>query len=182
MFNADLEEEYLCDVDVSALLFDPRWFRSLAIEFGIASKSVFELSGQFAGSLEATTRALCDLDLWPCAVVFWEESIKLKQIRLIFQNAFLGLEDVKDNLSRLRVKLSWHSPSFKGAHYFPKHKSSLEEGLVCSCLSSHKATVGYEANDSPYQRLWMDSVYVPYRKDGNLCPRVMTVVTLSEKP
>ena len=65
MFNADLEEEYLCDVDVSALLFDPRWFRSLAIEFGIASKSVFELSGQFAGSLEASTRARSDLVVRP---------------------------------------------------------------------------------------------------------------------
>lgn len=182
VFNAELEEEYLCDVGASALLFDPRWFRPLAIELGAASKSVFELSGQFTGSLEAIARALCDLDLWPCAVVFWEESIKPKQRHLIFQNTFPGLEDVKDNLSRLRVKLSWHSPSFKGMHYFPKHKSALEDGLVCLCLSSHKATAGYEIVDSPCQRLWMDSVYVPYRKDGNLCPRVMTVATLSEKP
>jgi len=181
-FNVKLEEEYLCDVGASALLFDSRWFRPLTIELGAASTSIFELSHQFEGSLEATARALCDLDLWPCAVVFWEESVKPSQRNLIYQDTFPGLEDIKDNLLKLRTRLSWHSPSFKKVHYFPKHKSALKGGLVYSCHVSQEATSGYEVVDSPCQQLWMDSVYVPYRKDGNLHPRVMTMVTLSERP
>jgi Zn-dependent peptidase ImmA (M78 family) len=181
-FNIKREEEYLCDVGASALLFDSRWFRPLAIELGAASKSIFELSHQFKGSLEATARALCNLNLWPCAVVFWEESVKPSQKHLIYQNTLPGLEDIKDNLIKLRVRLSWHSPSFREVHYFPKHKSAPDCGLVCACHKTQKATSGYEAVDAPCQQLWMDSVYVPYRKDGSLHPRVMTVVTLSERP
>jgi Zn-dependent peptidase ImmA (M78 family) len=182
VFNVKLEEEYLCDVGASALLFDPRWFRPSALKLGAAVASIFDLSKQFNGSLEATAMALCDLDLWPCAVVFWEKSIKPKQKHLIYQNTLPGLEDVKENLSKMRVRLSWHSPSFKQVHYFPKHKSALQDGLVYSCLASQKATRGYEAVDSPYQQLWIDNVYVPYRKDGSLCPRVMTLATVSERP
>lgn len=181
-FNIKIEEEYLCDVGASALLFDSRWFRPLAIKLGAASESIFELSQKFEGSLEATARALCNLDLWPCAVVFWEESVKPSQKHMIYQNTFPGLEDIKDNLLKLRVRLSWHSSSFRGVHYFPKHKSAPDDGLVCSCHLTQDTTSGYELVDSPCQRLWMDSVYVPYRKGGNLHPRVMTVVTLSERP
>lgn len=181
-FNIKMEEEYLCDVGASALLFDSRWFRSSAINLGASSKAIFELSRQFEGSLEATARVLCDLDLWPCAVIFWEESVKPSQKHMIYQNAFPGLEDIKDSLLKLRVRLSWHSPSFREVHYFPQHKSAPDGGLVYSCHMSQEATSGYEVVDSLCQKLWMDSVYVPYRKDGALHPRVMTVVTLSEKP
>ncbi len=182
VFNVKQEEEYLCDVGASTLLFDPRWLRPLAIKLGASSTSISELSCQFEGSLEATARALCDLDLWPCAVVFWEESIKPSQRHLVNQIAFTGFEDIKDSLPKLRVRLSWHSPSFKGRHYFPKYKSAAKDGLVYLCQMSQKATAGYEVVDSSFQQLWMESVYVPYRKDGVFCPRVMTVVTLSERP
>jgi Zn-dependent peptidase ImmA (M78 family) len=181
-FNIKMEEEYLCDVGASALLFDSRWFRPLAIKLGAASESIFELSRQFEGSLEATARALCNLDLWPCAVVFWEESVKPSQKHMIYQNTFPGLEDIKDNLLKLRVRLGWHSPSFREVHYFPKHKSAADGGLIYSCHMSQEATTGYEVVDSLCQQLWMDSVYVPYRKGGELHPRVMTMVTLSERP
>ncbi len=181
-FNVRLEEEYLCDVGASALLFDSRWFRPLAIKLGVSSNAIFELSRQFGGSLEAAARSLCDLNLCPCAVIFWEKSLKPSQNHLLYQGVFPGLEDVKDAIPKLRVRLSWHSPSFAKVHHFPKHKSALESGLVYSCQMSQIATSGYEVVNSTCDQLWFDNVYVPYKKEGNICPRVMTVVTLTANP
>lgn len=182
IYNQKQEEEYLCDVGASALLFDSRWFQPRALELGISARSVFKLSKMFKGSLEATASALCDLDLCPCAVIFWEKSIKPTQKHLINQNTFPGLEGVKDDMLKVRVRLSWHSSSFQKEYYFPKYKSAIINGAVCSCFDSQESTKGYEVIESPDKQVWMDSVYVPYQKNGVLCPRVMTIATFSEIP
>jgi hypothetical protein len=181
-YSLKQEEEYLCDVGASALLFDSRWFQPRVLELGISTKSIFKLSKIFKGSLEATASALCDLDLCACAVIFWEKSIKPTQKYLINQNTLPGLEAVKDDLLKVRVRLSWHSSSFKKEYFFPRHKSALVNGLVCSCFETQESTRGYETIESSGKQLWMDSVYVPYQKNGAICPRVMTIATFSEKP
>lgn len=176
-YNLKQEEEYLCDQGASNLLFDDRWFRPSVVESGITTDAILSLSNQFAASLEATTRAWCDLDLWPCAVVFWEKSVKPSEISLIDQGVFSTFEEVKANLFKLRVKLSWHSPSFREICFLPKYKSACENGLVYKCCETKDSTSGYEQVSPKIQPLWIQNIYVPYHKDGNLCPRVMTIIT-----
>jgi hypothetical protein len=39
-FNAKQEEEYLCDVGASTLLFDPRWFLPMASGLGVSPSAI----------------------------------------------------------------------------------------------------------------------------------------------
>lgn len=178
-FNAKVEEEYLCDIGASALLFEPRWFQPLASKLGATGAAIFELAKSFGGSLEATARAWCDLDLCPCAVIFWEKTLKPSQNGLLLQETLPGLESIKEDLLVPRVRLSWHSAGFQRFGYFPKWKSAEKGGHVYACLDSGQPEAGLEnfVLGTSDQHLWTDNFYVPYRKEGVLCPRVMSVVT-----
>jgi hypothetical protein len=116
-------------------------------------------------------------------VVFWEEGLKPSQRYLLHQAALVGFEDMKEDISRLRVGLSWHSPRRGSTCYIPKHKSVDKNGPIHRCLASRSATEGYEDIDLGNSRLrvWTENVYVPCRRDGLLCPHVMSVVTVKDQ-
>jgi hypothetical protein len=177
-FDVKNEEEYLCDIGAAALLFDDRWFRPMASELGPTISAIEELTRKFEGSLEATARVWCELDLWPCCVVFWEKDLKPTQSAMRLQEALPGFEEVKDSLEEIRVQVSYHTSTFRQNLYLPKHKSVSRNGPVYACFTSGHPTEGYETFElnSSVSALWTRNEFVPYRRNGEARDRVISIM------
>lgn len=164
-FQPTREEEYLCDIGASGLLLDRRWLRPLALEMGPSLGTLMELADRFQASLSATAIALAGLNLWPCAIVFWEKGLRKSE------RAAGSSESIPP---KLRVALAATSPSF--GIFVPRNQSASPESSVYTCFVTQRPT---ESREWFYfgrvrVQLHAESSFVPYRKAGTLTPRVVS--------
>lgn len=108
-FPASSEVELLCDIGAATLLLDPRRVQPLAAAAGPSLWTLIDLAERFQASLEATARCLTNLDLWPCAVVFWEDGYRLAERPGEGAVLLPGLESFGLPAPRLRVTRAYCS-------------------------------------------------------------------------
>ncbi len=70
--NVDQEEEYLCDVAASELIFPEPFFNRDVYHSGPSILGVVELAKLYAASLQATAHKFTATGIWKCAFVFWK--------------------------------------------------------------------------------------------------------------
>lgn len=174
------EEEYLCDIGASQLLLDERWLRPRALEYGPSSASLSQLADDFGASLEATAVAIGRLSLWPCAVVFWEESLKPSQSKLKLQTILPGLEDMFKIDEELRARLFCAPPGFP-IHLW-KYKSIPRDTSIYECLQSEDETEGRDLIGDGRQclKFYVCSKYIPYRVGEVTRRRVVSLLFPAE--
>ncbi len=168
------EVELLCDVGAAALLLDARWLRPLARDAGPSLHTLFFLAEMFGASLQATARALTVLDLWPCAVVLWEEGYR-KSERVPEQQLFLPeCQGYGRPAPKLRVACPYVSASF--GHYIPENKSVGPSSLVHACLQNGDITWGKESFDfgSTQATLYCENINAPYKSGRTVRQRVIS--------
>lgn len=176
MFPDWSEEELLCDIGASTLLLDPRWIKPLAIERGPSIQTLFDLSGTFDASLQATAWKLADLDLWPCAFVFWEPGYRKGEAPDRSQPLIPGFEIFGLPNPKYRVAHPYGSPSF--GRFVPLNKSVEPTSLVAQCADGREVTWGSEDFDLGREivRLYCENAYAPYKAGGVARPRVVSML------
>ena len=164
-FQPVREEEYLCDIGASGLLLERRWLKPHALDQGPSLATVLELARSFQASLSATAIALTNLDLWPCAIVFWEKGLR-KTERAAQSATYVR--------PKLRVTLATAAPSF--SIFIPRNQSASIHSSVYACFTTHQPAEGLELFrfGRVSVQLHAESRYVPYRKNGHPTPRVVS--------
>ena len=115
------------------ILLPEPWIRSRSVELGQSLASILQLSDTFRSSLEATALAWTQLDIWPVAVVVWEERLKPAERRAMMQPGLPGMS-APAPVEKFRISRFFRSPSFP--HFLPKDKS------VCGCPEMTDVHVG----------------------------------------
>lgn len=178
-FSSSSEEERLCDIGAAALLLDRRYLLPSAIEAGPSLNTLFWLAELFGASLQSTAWRLADLDIWPCAFVFWEDGFR-KADR---PNAQQPLMPVFEAFGRPAPKLrvSHVYPSTEFGLYIPINKSVDDDSLVARCCGDVEFTWGVEKFDLGHTSvsLYSENRYVPYRSGPEMKRRVVTMLTRS---
>ena len=178
-FSSRAEEEYLCDVGASALLLDPRWLRPQALDLGPSIQTLLDLASLFKASLQATARKLSELDLWPCAFIFWEEGLRKPDRLMAGQPILTGLDALGPAQPKLRVRQAYPSESFsRTVGFIPRNKSVADGSLVASCTHDHPFTQGLNAFDFGRGEtiLNSDNLHSPYKSNGIVYRRVISLV------
>jgi hypothetical protein len=175
-FAGTNEEEILCDFGAAALLLPDRWLHPMAKQAGPSLDTVRHLATWFGASLQATARQLARLDLWPCALVIWEDGLRKSDAVAPGQFLLPGMEEIGPPRKKLRVTAAYCAPSF--AHYIPLNKSVPEESLVVACVAHQTTTKGMEVFDfgSDHLALLGEHRYVPYGQDGDIRRRVISLL------
>lgn len=173
-FSPKLEEEYLCDVGASSLLFPPDLMAPLIEPYGCNLDAIRRIAGIFNGSIEATAITWARLSPWDCAVVFFEEKLKPTQVRKQGQMVFTGMEDILPQ-PELRINHACNSPSFP--FFLPKHKSVRRTGPIYACLSKEQ-TSGLDVFvfADGIKQVLTESLLLPYNKNGERVNRVVSLI------
>lgn len=176
-FPIPQEEEYLCDIGASHLLLPPALVLPIIQSCHLCLDSVSQLATDFQSSLEAAAIACTQASPTPCAVVFFEETLKPIQIRRKDQLILPGMQSDFRLEPELRVSLTCASPSFPG--YLPKYKSVDRDGAIYAALASESRTAGKDVIELRNKRIEVDaeSWYVPYRRQGTVQKRVVSFLT-----
>ena len=176
------EEEWLCDFGASRLLLPPPLLKVKALEYGPSIRAVFNLADDFGASIEATAIAWSALNLWPIAVVIFEEGLKPSEMWKQQQLALPTMEEEMWVEPELRVSTTC-VPRSLGV-FIPKHKSVGRDGAIYKALESQNESSGKDVLNLRNGLVEVDtqSVYAPYRKDGVLQHRVVSLVTLFKLP
>lgn len=169
------EEEYLCDVGASALLFPQRWLRPRAVHYGPTIDGIIQLADEFHGSLQATALAWSQLGLWPYAVIFWEETLKPTELRLLPQPSVAVVEDDHEIKPRFRVAMTCRSPGFPV--FIPRYKSVADDSVLREAAEAESASgiLAVEL-DSRTMEFQCEAVYAPYMRQGLEVRRVMALL------
>jgi hypothetical protein len=175
-FASGFEEELLCDIGAAALLLDQRWLRGFAYEAGPSITTLLNLAMLFGASLQATARQITQLNLWPCAFVFWEEGFRKAERIPNGQTIIPGLEVFGGPQPKLRVACVYVTDSF--GVYVPHNKSAGAESLVTACSEDDPLTFGMEKFDfggGPIN-LYCQNYHCPYRKGAAIRRRVISLL------
>ena len=105
-FPIPQEEEYLCDIGASHLLLPPALVLPIIQSCHLCLDSVSQLAADFQSSLEAAAIACTQASPTPCAVVFFEETLKPIQIRRKDQLILPGMQSDFRLEPELRVSLT----------------------------------------------------------------------------
>lgn len=168
------EEEYLCDIAASALLFPEQWFRPRAIELGPNLEAVLQLSEEFEASLEATALAWTQLHIWPVAIVLWEKSLKPSERRQLQQPSLLDLGS-SGPVPKFRVSRFFRSEAF--SQFLPIHKSVEDDSVVgrASLVSSSRGPLLIQLEDKVFMSD-CEAIAAPYKTKSGLVDRVISLV------
>lgn len=179
-FPSNSETELLCDIGASALLLDARWLRPLADSAGASLQTLFQLADLFGASLQATALRLSELNVWPCAFVFWEEGYRKSDRIPQGQGLMPGMEHFGKPGAKLRVSFPYVSSSF--GYFVPKNKSVEHTSLVAQCSEAGEPTFGIEAFDLGLQivELFCENAYVPYKSGPTVNRRVISLLLPTE--
>lgn len=166
------EEEHLCDIGASALLLPERWLRPAAAQQPASLASLQALARLFKASLEATTRALARLDVWPFALVFWAPGWRKAERPAVTEGEAIP--------PALRVTRAIAAPSF--GMYIPRNKSAPEDTSIYRAYSTGEPTSGVDWLNlrSTATQVHSESVYMPTGRDGLLQPRVVSFLLRAE--
>lgn len=181
LFHSGYEEELLCDIGAAALLLNPRWLHPRAQEIGQSLSSLQSLADQFDASLEATARQLADGNVWPIAFIVWEDGVRKEHKISRDQRRLPGLESWATITPNLRVSRCYVSHSFqKHGYYIPVNKSAPESSLIIDCgpeTPYARELIDFEIGQRQTSvRLSCESWYVPYRRNGEIQRRVISLV------
>lgn len=174
-FNNDSEEELLCDIGAAELLLDARRLRPHAEAAGASLHALSGLAAWYGASLQATARHIAQLDVWPCALVFWEEGYRKGERIREEQAALPGLERYGGPKPKFRVRNVYRSPSFRC--FIPENKSVGDQSLVARCCVGEEIVWGEEDYDFGHQsvRLYGEHYHAPYWHGGVLTRRVVSL-------
>lgn len=177
-FSVSSEEELLCDIGAAALLLPSNALRPRARDGGPSLQTLVDLAELFQASLQATARNLAELDLWPCAYVLWEEGYRKEERPLLGQPMLPIFEPLGKPLAKYRVSAVYASQSFP--YHVPFNKSVENESLVVACCSGGEPTSGMHLFDLGRRavELYCENVYAPYRSDGMVRPRIVSLLSL----
>jgi len=175
-FQRDQEEEFLCDTAAAELVMPRDLFRAAVGEDALGIDCLLRVAEEFQVSLEAAGIRLTQCDAGECAVIVWEETFKTSQVReMENQISLAGMEEFGPQ-PRLRIRFASTSEGMSH-HFFPREKSVAEDCLVCGCLGRTGVVSGecyLPTGDGPVL-LRTESVAVPYRCDGKMQTRVITL-------
>lgn len=175
-FSSRLEEEYLCDIGASSLLLPPRLVSAKINSYGCCLDAIIRLADEFESSIEATAIAWAQASPWPSAVVFFEEKLKPSELKKKDQTPFPGMEDL---LPQPELRIT-HTCAASGFPLFlPKDKSVSRSGPIYRCMEEER-TDGLDTFELNYEekRIHTESIFAPYRKDGKLTNRVVSLIQL----
>lgn len=139
-FDADREEEFLCDAAAAELLLPDHLFRPAAQACGCHLGAVLELAARYEASREATARRLVETNLWPCALVVWHRAYKKSEAALALQPT-LGMEWDPPQ-PKLRVRYAIASATF--GCFIPAQLSAPRDGLLERCFADGGPVSGEE--------------------------------------
>ena len=173
-FNRNDEEEYLCDVGASTLLFPEQWFRPRAVDLGASLAALYQLADEFQGSLEATALAWAQLGLWPYAIVFWEKALKPAELKELAQPRLPGL-DATPPAPKYRVSRFFRSSGFPD--FIPRYKSVADDSVVAKAALSQfdSGTLEIEI-DRRLLRFECEAEFAPYNRREVQVPRVISIL------
>lgn len=169
------EEEYLCDIAASAILYPDAWFRPRALLRGPSLRSIVELADEFHGSLEATALAWTRLELWPVATVIWEECLKPTETHQLAQASLPGLDPQRPE-PKFRVSRFFRSTGFP--YFLPRFKSVDDDSVI-----AHAAVAGVARGTLkiPFagKAIAVDcqAEFSPYKLNGRLVRRVISLLS-----
>ena len=176
-FSIKNEEEWLCDFGASRLLLPPPLLKKKALNYEPSIHAVLQLADDFGASIEATAIAWSALDLWPVAVVIFEERLKPKEMWKQQQLALPTMEEEMRVEAELRVSTACVPRSL--GIFIPKHMSIGRNGAIYQAFENQNGSSGKDVLHLRRGLVEIDtqSVYAPYRKDGVLQHRVVSLVT-----
>lgn len=173
-FSIKQEEEYLCDIGASALLLPPTLVSAKIGAYNCCLDEILRMSNDFESSIEAAAIAWTQCSPWPCAVVFFEETLKPIELKKKGQLPFLGMEDMLPR-PELRIAHAYAAAGFP--FYLPKDKSVSREGPIYRCMAEERTTGDDILELHEEQRkIHAESIFVPYRKDGKMTNRVVSLI------
>ena len=177
-FSIPQEEEYLCDIGASYLLLPPTLVLPRVQSSGPCLDAIIQLADDFQSSLEGAAIAWAQAAPWQCAVVFFEENLKPSETKRKDQLVLPGMEDDFKLEPELRIALACVSSDFP--FFLPKHKSVKRDGPIYQALATQSRTNGYDILNlgGDEKKIHVESLYVPYRKEGVLQNRVVSLVSL----
>ena len=177
-FSLREEEEYLCDIGASHLLLPPPLLVPKMLSYEPCLDAILHLAKDFQSSLEATAIAWAQACPWRCAVVFFEEDLKPTEAKRKDQLVLPGLEDDFKLEPQLRIALACVSSDFP--FFLPKHKSVRKDGPIYHALATQSRTSGYDMLNlgGDEKKIHVESLYAPYRKEGVVQNRVVSLVSL----
>lgn len=173
-FSISLEEEYLCDIGASSLLL-PQYLVSAKVKSqGCSLDGIICLADEFAASIEATAIAWAQTAPWPCAVVFFEEKLKPSELKRRNQRVFPGMEDL---LPQPELRISHACTTSNFPFFLPKDKSVSRNGPIYRCINDER-TGGPDFLELQGEEkiIYAESIFAPYRKNGKLTTRVVSLI------
>lgn len=173
-FLIRLEEEYLCDIGASELLIPPAVISAKINEHGCCLEGILSLANEAECSIEAMSISWVQTSEWPCAIVFFEEKLKPSQFKNRNQIVFPGMEDMQPR-PELRITHAYVSKCFP--FFLPKDKSVHREGIISRCLEELRSA-GLDTLDLKGGKIsiYAESIFAPYRKDGEMTKRVVSLI------
>ena len=178
-FSIREEEEYLCDMGASYLLLPPSLVLPRVQSYGSCLDAIIQLADDFQSSLEAAAIAWAQASPWQCAVVFFEENLKPSEVKRKDQLILPGMEDDFKLEPELRIALACVSSDFP--IFLPKHKSVKRDGPIYQSLATQSRTNGIDILDIGGEQkiIRTESLYMPYRREGGLQNRVVSLLSLT---
>ena len=178
-FSFREEEEYLCDLGASHLLLPPTLILSKIQTYGFCIDAIIQLANDFQSSLEASAIAWTQASPWQCAVIFSEENLKPSEVKRKDQLILPTMEDDFKLQPELRIALACVSSDFP--LFLPKYKSVKRDGPIYNSLATQSRTNGIDILEfgKEHKTVHAESLYVPYRKDGVLRNRVVSMLSLT---
>lgn len=188
-WNAEEEEEYLCDVAAAEILMPRRLFRPRLRGCGLCIEALNELSEEFDTSLEATAINVVRTGLDDVAVIVWKWDYNRKDAASA-ENLSLFADASDPTLApaekKHRVKFAYSYGAMRD-FYFPCNQSVDKNSLVAqsakllreekvSCVRGSQILSHGESQSEFYT----ESYAYWTRKDGELEPKVITLVFLQQ--
>jgi hypothetical protein len=172
---AGSDEEFLCDIGASRLILPPDWLRPRLIAEPASLERFMLISEEFDASFEATAIACAAMDVWGCAILFFEEMLKPAEERMKNQLILPGLEADMAPEPTFRISLACHSRQFKP--FLPRYKSVPRNGVIQKALEADGPVSGHETLDlgKASCTLSVQAIRVPYRQDQAIRERVMAI-------
>jgi Zn-dependent peptidase ImmA (M78 family) len=173
-FDQSKEEEYLCDVGASALIFPERWLQDHSSHLPASLESVLLLAETFDASLEATALAWAQTQAQECAVIIWQEKLKPSEVRPANQPGLPGFPTSTPQ-PKYRISRAFGSPKFD--LYLPKDKSAPADSVIEEAARSGYANglLTLELSRGAV-KLRCEARGVPYRVGDLTVERVMSLV------
>jgi hypothetical protein len=162
------EEEILCNHGAAELLMPMQDFIPRLRDYGPSIASISPLAQDFGVSKEAVANRIPTANLWCCASVVWEPSLKPCQFGQANpdQLTLPGWENVARPAEQLRVRYAVRSRTFD--LWIPRYKSVSEDTTIFECLQTGVATQGLDSiefGSGKVEQVYVESIPMDFYDD-----------------